>query len=129
MSYVGPFREEFVEACRVARLRRHPQHAGQAGLKLGRYDFYGWKDTWHGEVPELHVAVIADPRPVVIVHDRTWWVPRLDQLLECLETAVSLRRPGGCVEEVREFVVTQLVHRIGDRRWEDVALEMLLEQG
>ena len=64
---------------------------------------------------------------MVIAPDRMWWVPQLDQLLERVEAAVS-RQSGAATSQVREVIATQLAARIRDRSWEEVALELLLEQ-
>ena len=42
MNTLGRFNAAFVEACRVARLRRWPERLGQDALRLERGDFYGW---------------------------------------------------------------------------------------
>ncbi|TMC10436.1 MAG: hypothetical protein E6J41_08265 [Chloroflexi bacterium] len=129
MNTLGRFNAAFVEACRVARLRRWPERLGQDALRLERGDFYGWRDTVPPAPGTVRVTLIGEPRPVVIAHDRVWWVPQLDQLLERLEGAIS-RRTSGSPAHVRELIARMLAERLRatDRSWEEVALELMIEQ-
>jgi hypothetical protein len=126
---LGPFAEPYVEACRAARLRRRPEVLGQDAGRLERGDYYAYRDMVPPAAGTVRVALLAEPRTVVIGGDRMWWVPRLDQLLERLAAALGRRSNGGPAH-VREVIGRMLAERlrVADRSWEEVALELMVEQ-
>jgi hypothetical protein len=95
---------------------------------LERGDYYGWRDVLPRAPKTVRVALLAEPRTVAIAHDRVWWVPRLDQLIERMEAALNRRSAGPSVA-VRERFAGLLTERLRDRdaSWEEVVLELLLE--
>lgn len=126
MTPLSPFAEPYVEACRFARLRRRPELVGQDALRLERGDYYAYRDTMPPAPGTVRVALLGEPRTVVIANDRMWWIPRLDQLLDRLEAALGWGAAG-----VREAIARQVAARMRDREegsWEEVTLELLLEQ-
>lgn len=127
---LDPFAEPYVEACRFARLRRRPELLGQDALRLERGDYYAYRDTVPPAPGTVRVALLGEPRTVVVASDRMWWLPRLDQLLDRLEAGLCRGSAGGQAQQVREDIARQMAARIRDRdrSWEEVTLELLLEQ-
>jgi len=125
----GPFAEPYEEGCRAARLRRRPELLGRDALRLERGDYYAYRDMVPPAAGTVRVAFLGEPRTVVTANERMWWVPRLDQLLDRLEAALGPRSAGGPAQ-VREDIARQMAARMRDREgsWEEVALELLLEQ-
>lgn len=118
----------FVEACRLARLRRRPDRLGQEAVRLQRGDLYAWREGLPSSPGVVRLALIAEPRSVFIVDDRVWWVPRLDQLLARLEAVVRRREPQRPAQQVREWLALRLAEQMRERErsWEEAALELLV---
>ena len=115
----------YVEACRLARLRRWPGRVGQDVLRLQVGDLYAWREA---SLPGTQITFLTQYRPVYIAADRLWWLPRLDQLIDRLGAVARQRWPEESARQHRERIGLQLVEGIRqrDQSWEEAALEVLM---
>jgi hypothetical protein len=122
------FSAAYVEACRVARLRRTLAGFGQDAVRLRLGDSYAWREGVPGGDGGIRVSCIDSPRPMRISDDRIWWVPSLDQLLERLEVLV-IRELGIDRRKARECIARWLAEATQGRDWssEEAALALLME--
>src|SRR2546430_8237909 len=121
----GGLAPEYVQGCRVARLRRWPARIGHEAMRLEVGDLYAWEERKLGG---RQISLLGQYRPVYIAADQLWWLPRLDQLVGLLGVEGERRWPNESAHEQRVRVGRRLVDAITERdqSWEEAALAVLL---